>query len=142
MTGDLSDREYLALARFRHALRLFLRVSEDAARAEGLTPSQHQLLLAIRGYPGDGPPSTSEAAEMLQQRVHSVVELVQRAEEAGVVARRSDPADGRRQLLALTPAGTRTLARLSRFHRAELRRFRREMVDVLQELETEPARDS
>ena len=44
----ISDAEYQALAAFRAELRRFLRFSEDAARAAGLSPQQHQLLLAIR----------------------------------------------------------------------------------------------
>jgi DNA-binding MarR family transcriptional regulator len=131
---DLSDREYQALARFRYALRVFVRFSEDAARAAGLTPAHHQLLLAIRGFVGDGPPSTSDLAELLQLRLHSVVELIGRAESAGLVTRTADPLDARRQQFALSPAGTEVLAELSAVHRDELRRFRAEMHDVLLEL--------
>ena len=133
----LTDREYRSLARFRHALRVFQRFSEEAARAEGLTPSQHQLLLAVRGWDGEGAqaPSTSDLADALQLKLHSVVELVQRAEAAGLVERSVDPVDGRRQLVALTPLGSKKLASLSLLHRDELRRFRAEMVDVLRELE-------
>ena len=72
----LTDSDYRTLAEFRHALRVFLRFSEDAARQEGLTPNQHQLLLAIRGFPGDGPPTIGDVAEHLQLQHHSVVELV------------------------------------------------------------------
>ena len=61
----LSDRDYRALARFRHALRIFLHFSEEAARAEGLTPSQHQLLLAIRGHPVT--PSVADLADVLRR---------------------------------------------------------------------------
>lgn len=131
---DLSERDYRSLARFRHALRVFLRFSEDAARAEGLTPAQHQLLLAIRGWSGDGRPSVSDVADVLQQKVHSTVELVQRAEAAGLVEGRPDPADGRRHLLALTDSGRDKLASLSVLHRAELQRFREEMTEILREL--------
>jgi DNA-binding MarR family transcriptional regulator len=131
----LSRLEYETLARFRRALRVFVRFSEDAARAQGLTPAQHQLLLAVKGHPGPDPPSISDLAESLQLRTHSAVELVQRAASAGLVRRRADPADGRRQLLDLTPLGERHLAHLSLLHRAELRRFRTEMVDVLRELD-------
>jgi DNA-binding MarR family transcriptional regulator len=134
MTAELTDREYRALAEFRYALRVFQRTSEEAARDAGVTPAQHQLLLAIRGYAGEGAPSTSAVAERLQQRVHSVVELVDRAVDAGLVRRRTDPGDGRRQLLELTARGARLLAALSAFHRDELRRFRTRMVDVLREL--------
>jgi DNA-binding MarR family transcriptional regulator len=131
----LTDREYRSLARFRHALRVFQRFSEEAARAEGLTPSQHQLLLAVRGWEGGASPSTSDLADALQLKLHSVVELAQRAEAAGLVERSVDPVDGRRQLVSLTPLGSKKLASLSLLHRDELRRFRAEMVDVLRELE-------
>jgi DNA-binding MarR family transcriptional regulator len=131
----LTDSDYRTLAEFRHALRVVLRFSEEAARAEGLTPNQHQLLLAIRGYPGGDPPTIGDVADHLQLQHHSVVELVARAVEAGLVTRTVDADDRRRQRLALTVVGRRRLERLSAQHRDELRRFRREMADVLHELE-------
>jgi DNA-binding MarR family transcriptional regulator len=133
-SAPLTDREYQALARFRHALRVFLRFSEQAARAEGLTPAQHQLLLAVRGRPA-GPPSIGELAEVLQLRNHSVVGLVERAAAAGLLTTEMDPTDGRRRIVALTPAGLAVVERLSAMHRRELRTFRNEMGDVLRELD-------
>jgi DNA-binding MarR family transcriptional regulator len=130
----LSDREYRALAEFRHALRVFLRFSEDEARRAGLTPNQHQLLLAVRGFAGDRPPAAGDLADRLPLKVHSVVELVDRAEQAGLIKRETDPADARRQLIRLTARGRSALEALTTAHRAELRRFREEMIDVLQEL--------
>jgi DNA-binding MarR family transcriptional regulator len=132
---DLSDAEYQALARFRRALRLVMHASEEAARAAGLTPAQHQLLLAVRGHPGPGDPSTSEVADVLQLRLHSAVELLQRTETLGLIARRSDPSDGRRQLVTLTPAGRARLAILYGEHRDELRRARSRMAEILAALE-------
>jgi len=129
----LTDAEYRVLARFRFALRVFLRFSEDAARVAGVTPSQHQLLLAVRGYP-DGPPTTSDIAEWLQLRHHSTVELIDRAVEAGLISRQTDASDRRRQRLSLTRRGARVLASLSAAHQEELRRFRGEMAEVLREL--------
>jgi DNA-binding MarR family transcriptional regulator len=137
---DLSDADYQALAQFRHALRIFLRFSEEAARAEGLTPNQHQLLLVVRGWQGERPPTVADIAERLQLRSHSTLELARRAEEAGLVSLRSDPVDLRRQQVHLTPEGARALRRLSELHRDELRRFRTEMGRVLAELDhDEPA---
>jgi DNA-binding MarR family transcriptional regulator len=130
----LADRDYRTLAQFRHALRVFLRFSEEAARAEGLTPSQHQLLLAIRGFPSKEPPTIGEVAEFLQVQHHSVVELVDRAVAAHLVRRSTDAQDRRRQRLSLTATGSKTLERLSAAHRSELRAFRDRMSDVLQEL--------
>lgn len=136
-SGDarpLTDREYQTLRRFRHALRVFLRASEQAARGAGTTPAQHQLLLAIRGHPTDNDPTVGDIAEVLQLRHHSTVGLIDRAHESGLVERRTDPTDQRRQRLELTATGLELLEALSQFHRDELRRFRTEMVDVLQEL--------
>ncbi|HEY7106413.1 MAG TPA: MarR family transcriptional regulator [Acidimicrobiia bacterium] len=131
----LSEREYRALARFRYALRVFQRFSEQAAREAGVTPAQHQLLLSVRGHPGADPPVVGDLAETLQLRHHSVVELIDRAETAGLVRRTLDRTDQRRQRVTLTHAGRALLERLSVIHRDELRRFRREMVDVLHELD-------
>ena len=130
----LADRDYRTLAEFRHALRVFLRFSEDAARDEGLTPSQHQLLLAVRGYPADEAPTIGEVAEYLQLQHHSVVELVDRAVAAELVRRDTDVHDRRRQRLSLTATGSKTLERLSAAHRSELREFRDQMSAVLQQL--------
>lgn len=131
----LTTSDYRALASFRHALRAFLAFSEDAARAADLTPAQHQLLLAIRGFAGAGPPSTSDVAELLQLRLHSAGELVRRAEGHGLLERSPDPDDARRVLLSLTPAGEAKLAALTHLHRDELRRFRSEMAALLADLD-------
>lgn len=130
----LSDRQYRSLARFRHRLRVFLRFSELSAREVGLTPAQHQLLLAIRGWPESGPPSVGDLAEVLQSRPHSTLELARRAEEAGLVSLAADPADRRRQLVSLTEEGREKLAALSVLHREELRRVRHELREILDDL--------
>jgi DNA-binding MarR family transcriptional regulator len=130
----VTDREYRALAGFRRSLRAFMRFSEDAARSVGMTPAQHQLLLAVKGYPGGGMPSIGDAADALQLRHHSAVELVDRAEAAGLLQRRVDPDDARRHLVALTADGEARLEELSWLHRDELRRFRVEVMDHLSQL--------
>src|SRR5436305_10919586 len=126
-TVTVTLREFQALARFRRALRNFLRFSEDAARRAGLTPSQHQLLLMVKGF-GEGPPSVGDAAEWLGLRHHSAVELVDRAVTAGLLQREADPDDARRQLLRLSGLGEAKLTALSALHRDELRRFRTEVL--------------
>jgi DNA-binding MarR family transcriptional regulator len=123
--------EYQSLARFRRALRVFLHFSETAAREAGLTPAQHQLMLAVKGWEGARPPSIGDLAATLLLRHHSTVELVSRGEEAGMVVRRPDALDGRRQRVHLTARGEEKLARLSALHREELRRFRRRTAEDL-----------
>lgn len=118
----MSDTEFERLLAFRDGLRQFLRWSEGEAKRSGLTPAQHQLLLAIRGHAGDAP-SVGEVAEHLLLRHHSAVELVDRAAEAGLVRRIADRDDHRVVRLALTAAGERKLAALAAAHLDELPRF-------------------
>jgi DNA-binding MarR family transcriptional regulator len=125
----LSDADFERLLQFRDGLRHFLRWSEDEAKRSGLTPAQHQLLLAIRGHRG-GAPSVGDIAEHLLLRHHSVVELVDRAGNAGLVERRVDPEDHRVVRLELTELGEAKLTELSAAHLAELVRSR-ELRDLL-----------
>jgi DNA-binding MarR family transcriptional regulator len=134
MSDAPEDWEYKALLGFRRSLRTFLAFSEQAAAEEGLTPQQHQLLLAVEGH-GDDRPTTSALAEVLLLKNHSVVELVDRAVAAGLVERHADPDDGRRQRIGLTADGRRHLDRLTVRHLVELRRLRPELVDALENLD-------
>jgi DNA-binding MarR family transcriptional regulator len=127
--------EYQTLARFRRGLRGFLHFSEEAARAAGLTPAQHQLLLAIKGRESEPLPTIGDLADNLKLRHHSTVELVDRAVAAGLVQRRTDPDDARCQRVALTARGEEKLAVLSALHREELRRFKVEAFVYLESLE-------
>jgi DNA-binding MarR family transcriptional regulator len=124
-TGRPTRRDYEELLGFRTALRRFLRWSEEQARAAGLTPAQHQLLLAIKGHPGAEAPTVGELADHLVTRHHSVVELIDRAVDAGLVERRRDEADGRVVHLVLTPLGEEKIEKLSLLAREELKNLPR-----------------
>lgn len=127
----LPDAEYTRLLEFRAGLRRFLRWSAQQAARAGLTPTQHQLLLAIRGHPGPGGPSIGEVAHYLSTRHHSAVQLIDRTERLGLVARsRSDGDDRRVVRLALTKAGQAKLAQLTATHLEELRRLA-PLIDAL-----------
>ena len=52
-TRPLIKSQYETLAAFRYALRRFIRFSEEAAQAAGVTAQQYQALLAIKGFPGN-----------------------------------------------------------------------------------------
>jgi DNA-binding MarR family transcriptional regulator len=114
---------YTKLLEFRTALRRFMRWSEAEAKAAGLTPAQHQLLLAIQGHADAGGPTVRELSEYLVLRHHSVVGLIDRAGKAGLVLRERDPEDHRVVHLALTPLGRQRIEKLSRLHLEELRRL-------------------
>lgn len=117
-----TDADYTRLARFRYALRRFLRFSELAARTAGISPVQYQLLLFVRGFSGS-PPSIADLAERLQITHQSAVGLIDRCVRAGLVRRRRDPADGRRVRIALSRAGATVLERLVLAHSPELARL-------------------
>jgi len=123
----MTKRDFEELARFRFAIRRYLRFSEEAVREHGLTPQHYQLLLALKGFPGREWASVGELAERLQLRHHSTVELVNRAQDTGLVRRDSAPDDGRTVRVLLTAAGQQMLARLSPLHRDQMRR----MADAL-----------
>jgi DNA-binding MarR family transcriptional regulator len=112
------------LALFRYQLRKFLRFSESAARNEGVTPLQHQLLLGVAGFNGKGHATISELAEFLQERHNSVVELVARAVQRGLVRKDHNVTDRRFVYVSLTPQGKVMLTNLSKLHRSEIERLR------------------
>jgi DNA-binding MarR family transcriptional regulator len=134
----LADADYAALARFRRSLRSFLSFSEDAARANGLTPQQHQAILAIRGLSGGKGMTVGDFARYLIIQPHSAVELLTRLEIAGLIDRSIDDKDRRRVLVTLTTHADRLLRKLSHLHMAELRRRAPELVNALRHL-MEPA---
>jgi DNA-binding MarR family transcriptional regulator len=115
--------DYEALAQFRYLMRKFVEFSAVAARNCGLTPQQHQALLAIQGFPGGRHVAVGTLAERLGVRHHSVVGLVDRLANRGLVCRTRDAIDGRRVWLRLTLKGRRLLSGLSLVHREELRRL-------------------
>lgn len=125
-----TQADYEALSEFRYQIRCFLEFSQNAAKAAGLAPRQHQALLAIRGYPGGGPIAIGDLAERLRIKHHTAVELIDRLAAAGLVKRVVDPADHRRVLLKLTPQAEKHLAELSSAHLDELSRIEPLLMQV------------
>jgi DNA-binding MarR family transcriptional regulator len=119
----VTQSQYELLAALRRSLRRFQRFSHDAALAAGLTPQQHQALLAIKGSPGRDHLSVGGLAESLQLRHHSAVGLVDRLARRHLVRRTPSKADRRRVELRLTRAGEVRLERLSTQHLLELRQL-------------------
>lgn len=120
--GNISapGNDYRDQADFRYAVRVFLRFSEEQARAAGISPQQHQLLLAVRGHMDYPEVTIGDVAERLQVRHHSASRLVERAVQRGLLNRREDPVDRRRALVSLTDEGERLLAQITDANRREL----------------------
>ena len=115
--------DYASLLAFRTALRRFNHWSEQQAKKVGLTHAQHQLLLAVKGHSGSQAPTIGDVAEHLLLRHHSAVELVNRAQAAGLVERQRDSTDGRIVRLRLTAKGEECLEQLTALHVAELQQL-------------------
>lgn len=122
-TGEVSERDYARLLGVRTALRRFEHWSAQEAAAHGLTASQHQLMLAVRGDETPGGPTIGQVADYLLIRHHSAVELVDRTERAGLVVRVRDDTDHRAVRLQVSADGARILAALSAAHLEELSRL-------------------
>ena len=97
--------------------------ARTAAQAAGITPQQHQALLAIRGFPGRDQVSVSELAERLQLRHHSAVGLVDRLVTEKLVARVPSAEDRRQVFIQLTSRGRKTLENLSAMHHKQLKQL-------------------
>lgn len=122
--ATLTKGDYEQLALCRTVIRRFLRRSEEAARAAGITPQQHQLLLAVKGQQGRDWAYIGELADALQIRHHAAVGLVDRCEAAGLVQRSQGLRDRRQVRVLLTPQGESLLARLETAGRDELDRLK------------------
>ena len=120
---QISDHDYARLLAVRTRLRRFEHWSAEQAAEHGLTPSQHQLLLSIRGHDEAAGPTIGQVADYLMIRHNTAVELVDRTQELGLIERRRDQADHRVVRLALTAEGRRRLAALTGAHVEELSRL-------------------
>jgi len=117
----IREPDYRRLAAFRHALRRFLTFSEAAARAAGITPQQHQALLAIKGASDPNAVTVGDLAHLLLLQPHSAAELADRMVKSRLLVKTGSGDDRRRVVLALTPSAERILHALSAAHIRELR---------------------
>ena len=129
--------DYFALASFRYALRSFLAFSQQRAKESGLTPQQHQSLLAIKGFSGEKGLSVTDLATYMLLKHHSAVELVDRLERADLVVRVPDKDDRRFIRLELTPKAEGKLVALSARHLIEIGRNAPHLIEVLGHLSAE-----
>ena len=132
---EIGANDYRLLSEFRYLLRCFLEFSETAAVHAGLTPRQHQALLAIKGIRDNAEPTVGYLAERLRIQHHSAVELANRLADSGLIVRQHDVHDRRRVKLQLTDAAERQLSALSSSHLAELRRMQPALQDILNQME-------
>ncbi len=136
----LATRDYARLAAFRHALRRFLRFSEDAAAKVGLTGQHYHAMLIVRGWPEGDAVTINDLAKQLLIKHNSAVELVDRLVDGDLLMREVSPRDRRKVQLRLTARGRTELAKLAAMHRTELRRIGPLLSRFFDELSRPPSR--
>lgn len=130
-----SAQSLRSLAEFRYQLRRFLSFSEAASESCGIGVQQYQLMQVIAAIPEGQHASITYLAERMILRHNSTVELVDRAERAGLVRRESDPKDMRRSLVLLTTQGRDILERLVAEHLRELSPLCEHLIKALRDLQ-------
>jgi len=119
-------------ARLRLAIVRTARRLRQEAGGE-LTPSSAAALATIERR---GPLAPSELAELERVKRPTITRVVSRLEEAGLVERTGDPADGRASLVSITSQGSELLRRIRTRKNAYLaRRLRKLEPDDLAALE-------
>ena len=122
------------MAELRYQIRRFLRFSENAARQAGLEPQQQQLMLAVKGLPEGTKPTIGVLAERMQLQHHSIVGLIDRLVERGLMVRLRATDDKRQVLIKLTHSGEQWLNRLAWHHLHELQSVGPTFSTVLKKL--------
>lgn len=90
----------------RSALRVRQRYVNELSTI-GLLPNQHAILSTLNEL---GPCHQKELAARIDLDTGDIVAYLDGLAEAGYIERNRDPADRRRQIVSLTPSGTRILA--------------------------------
>ena len=130
----ITESDYRRLLAIRTRLREFERWSADRAAAHGLTDRQHQLLLAVRGHDDPAGPTIGDVAGYLLVQHNTAVELVDRAQQLGLVRRVADPDDNRVVRLHLTEDAERRLADVTATNIEDLTRLAGLLKDLTAEL--------
>jgi DNA-binding MarR family transcriptional regulator len=126
----VDDDGYARLAALRAGVREYLAWAEQRAHEHDMTPAQVQLALVVRAHPDAAGPTLTELADRLLLRHHSVIGLVDRAEQAGLVRRARDETHHSRVHVQLTPEGARRLEQLSALHLERLAELGPRLAEV------------
>ena len=134
MPGEsLSEMEYEALANLRYRIRKFRQFSAEAADRLGLSPQEHQALLAIKGLGIGGAMSVSSLAEKLFLTPTAAAELAETLQARGHLTVQIKPK--RRVRVRLTDQAEELLRRLTPAHLHEIREMAPELMQALRALQ-------
>lgn len=132
--GMLDEGDYKTLAAVRAELRKFAHFTELVTKEVGLTPQQHQILLALKAS-DEGELTIGQVAHTMFLKPHSASEMADRLCALGLVVRVRSEADRRSMSLRLTDLAKVLLASLGQAHKDELRRIRPLLTTLLSRLD-------
>lgn len=130
----LEEADYKTLAAVRAELRRFAHFTELVTKEVGLTPQQHQILLAIRAS-DEGELTIGQVAHTMFLKPHSASEMADRLCALGLVERVRSEADRRSMSVRLTNQAKEMLVSLGQAHKDELRRIRPLLTFLLAKLD-------
>jgi DNA-binding MarR family transcriptional regulator len=130
---SLDAEHFRALAGYRLAMRRFMAAAEGISKGAGLTQQHYQVLLAIRAWPGETMTIGDLAGELLLTH-HATVQLLNRMQKAGLVARTPSSTDRRQVLLQLTDDGETVLQQVAVLHMREILRQEGQITRSLRRL--------
>jgi DNA-binding MarR family transcriptional regulator len=136
-TRPFESLEQEALLSIDRTAAVLMHAFAEELKAHGITPTQFNVLRILRGA-GPAGLCRTDIRERLVAQVPDVTRLLDRMEEAGLVARARDAADRRLVTTRITPRGLRLLARLDRpvvaMHARQLGHMSRQQLRTLVEL--------
>jgi len=121
------------LANLRYRIRKFRQFSTKAAEKLGLSPQQHQALLAIKGLGSGEQMSVSTLAARLFVPAASAAELTRSLEGRGYVT--IEVKQRRRTIVRLTDKAEEIMRRLTPAHLYEIREMAPELMLALRVLQ-------
>jgi len=122
-TNSASRARVVQRARMRMLFRQAVARVDGAAQAEGLSPAQYHVLLAMAARAGEAGLAETELVRYLDASRAHVSVLVRGLEQAGLVRDWRDSDDRRQVRLAVTDAGWELLDRLGERQEQVLRDF-------------------
>jgi DNA-binding MarR family transcriptional regulator len=118
------NRAWRAFMHARHRLNAYL--SQQLLQDSGLSEADYEILAVLSEH-ATGEMPAQELAALVQWEKSRLSHQVRRMQERGLVARDSNPADGRSAMICLLPAGRRAIEDAAPQH---LHNVRRHFIDL------------